>query len=382
MLDLKNHPYFTEYNDPESGVVSYFLKEKVAEMQQHFYFSECSLTDDGKYLWIRCINPPAQFVHLAVVSMDPANPFIRAFPGAGCMGGCPNIIPGTHDVLYGDFGCMWRITPEGKMTKVLSLGQDILKNREPGHMSTHSSISCDGKLVVLDFHVGGKWYVGTGNLETGEIKVLNNFGRCYDHTQFSPVDPELFLLDQDWWRDRDTGEYFCIDNRMWLMDIHGTYFEPLIPNSWYWRDGTEYAHDFWSQDGRICWVDYKTGAYECDIETREVNHVWKRPMCHTHTIDRKIWVADETPYAWRERPCKTLFYDRETNKEIEIFSGNPCPKVERTGAYHLDPHPSFTKDEAFVISTTTLLDGSADVAITPVKPLLELCREKGTIVGE
>ncbi len=379
MLDLKNHPYFTEYKDPVSGVVSYFLAKKVADMQQHFYFSECSLTEDGKYLWIRCINPPAQFVHLAVVSMDAENPSIKAFPGAG-LDECANIIPGTHDVLFGSYGTMWRITPEGKITKVFSLPQDLLKNRVPSRISTHCSISSDGKLVVLDIGLGGKWYIGTGNLETGEVKILNNFGCCYDHTQFSPVDPELFLLDQDWWRDQATGEYFCIDNRMWLMDIHGTRFEPLIPNSWYSRDGTEYAHDFWSKDGQICWVDYKTGAYECDIETREINHVWKRPMCHCHTLERKFWVADETPYAWRERPCRVLFYDRETNKEIDIISGNPCPKVERTGAYHLDPHPAFTKDSEYVISTTTLLDGSADVAITPVKPLLELCREKGTIV--
>ena len=83
MLDLKNHPYFTEYEDPKTGVKSYILTERVGYAQQHFYFTNTSLTPDGKYLWIRCINPPALVCNLAVVSLDPENPFIRNFPGAG-----------------------------------------------------------------------------------------------------------------------------------------------------------------------------------------------------------------------------------------------------------------------------------------------------------
>lgn len=383
MLDLKNHPYFTEYVDPVSGAVSYFLTEKVAGLQQQFYFSECSLTEDGKYLWICCLNAPAQFRYLAVVSMDPENPFIRPFLGAGVQGGNPNIIPGTHDVLFPQGSTMWRINVEGEMTKVLTLPEDFLHNRVPGSLTTHSSISCDGKYVVLDIRLTGFTYVGIGDMETGEFKLLNNFGRLYDHAQFSPTNPELFLIDQDWWRDWHTGEYFCLDNRMWLMDIHGTRFEPVIPNAWYGRDGSEICHDFWAKDGTLCWIDYNKGAFECDIETREITHVWKRPTCHAHTTkDRMFWCADQTPYAWKERPCQTLFYDRATNKEIEIISANPNPKVERGGVYHLDPHPSFTTDDEYIISTTTLVGGSADVAITPVKPLVELCREKGTVVGE
>lgn len=380
MLNLEKHPYFKEYIDAKSGVKSYFLNKKVASLQQHFYFSECSLTEDEEYLWIRCINAPAQFIHLAVIGMNADNPSIKAFPQAGCMGGCPNIIPGTHDAIYSERDTVWRITPNGEMTKILSLPEEFLKNRTPSQVSTHLSISCDGVYVALDIEISDKWYMATGNMKTGEVKVLNNFARCYDHAQFSPVEPRLLLLDQDWWRDWHTGEYFSIDNRMWLMDINGTRFEPLIGSSWYWHDGTEYAHDFWSKDGKICWVDYKTGAYECDINEREVHHVWKRPMCHTNTLDRKLWCADETPYAWNERPCRVLFYDRKTNKEIDIFSALPKPSVERKGVYHLDPHPAFTLNGDYIISTVTLLDGAADVAITPVRELLTLCRQNGTIV--
>jgi len=75
-----------------------------------------------------------------------------------------------------------------------------------------------------------------------------------------------------------------------------------------------------------------------------------------------------------------LFYDRETAQEIEVFSALPAPKVKRGGAYHLDPHPSFTADGAYIISTTTVLNRDVDVAITPVAPLIDLCHEKGTVI--
>ena len=217
-------------------------------------------------------------------------------------------------------------------------------------------------------------------LATGEYKILNNFGRQYNHAQFSPTRPDLFLIDQDWWRDYHSGEYVCIDNRIWLMNTEGTSFEPLIPKMFYMRDGTEICHDFWSDDGHLCWSEYNTGGYECDIDTREVNHVWKRPVCHSHcNSDRTLWVGDQTPYAWNEKPCQVLFYDRETNKEIEIFSALPKPMVHKGthARYHLDPHPQLVCDGKYAVCTTTVFSKAGDVAITPVDGMLELCREKG-----
>lgn len=379
MLDLERHPFFKPYVDPKTGIKSFFLTEKVAELQQHFYFCNTSLSSDGKYLWIRCLNPPAQFIHLAVVSMDPDDPFIRSFPGAGSSGNLPGLW--KDKALFGVENSVYSIDIEGKIEKLITLDNEFLKNRRVNSMFTHASVSCDGRTIALDMQIGGNTYIAAGDLLTGEVKHLNNFGRLYNHAMFSPVDPELMIIDQDWWRDYHSGEYFCIDNRIWLMDTNRTRFEPLIQRSWYGRDGHEIAHDFWAKDGTVCWADYPNGAYECDIETRDVVHVWRRPVCHCHTTsDRKFWVADQTPYAWKERPCQVLFYDRETNKEIEIFSALPNPKVERGGCYHLDPHPAFTDDDKYIISTVSLLDGSADVAITPVEPIIDLCREKGRLV--
>lgn len=379
MIDLKNHPYFTEYVDEKSGVVSYILSKRIAHMQQHFYFAQPSITDDGKYLWFTCANPPASKKHLAVLSLDAENPFIREFQQTETTGAenIPVIIPGEHSVVFGIGDSVYKIDVEGNVTKLLTLDEEFVHNRLIRRIFTHASLSPDKKEILLDMHIGEKWYIGVGNLETGKVKIINNFGRCYDHAMFSPTKEGLFLIDQDWWRDIHTGEYFPIDNRMWLMNTNGKYFEPVIANQFYERDGSSICHDFWSNDGYLCWIDYNTGAFECNVDTREINHIWKRPICHAHTSsDRKMWCCDQTPYLWKEKPCQVLFYDRETNKEIEIFSELPFPNVER-GVYHHDPHPQFVYDDKYIVSTTSVMNRFVDIAITPVKELREKCIIEG-----
>lgn len=379
MLDLEHHPYFKPYTDEQSGVTSYFLTEKVAQIQQQFYFTNTSLTFDSKYLWFNCMNAPSHAISVGVLSMDPSDPWIRNFPQTAQFNdGVPGIIPGTHDLLVPVRDAMYRLSLDGEMKKVFALDPDFLNFRAPERMCTHTSLSCDGKRVILDIGVAGNIYIATGNIETGEVKQIYKFGRCYDHAMFSPVEPNLFMIDQEWWRDYHSGEYFPIDNRTWLMNTDGTMLEPLLPKAWSGHNDTEIAHDFFAKDGMMCWVDYDHGAFECDVNTREVTHVWKRPLCHSHTSpDRKYWCGDYSPYFWHERPCKTLFFDRESGKEIDIFTALPEPHVKRGGAYHLDPHPAFTDDGKYIISTVTLLDGNADIAITPVEPLIELCRRNG-----
>jgi len=380
MIDLANHPYFTEYTDPVSRVKSYFLSKKAAQMQQHFYFCNTSLTFDSKYLWIRCSNAPAMIQSLAVVSLDADPPSIQHYPGAGYSGrgNLPCIIPGTHDVLFAEGACVYRVTAEGTISKFFTLPDEVTLGRAPERVFTHASLSCDGKTLVMDAYIANKTYLCFGDMETGEVRLADKFGDMYNHAQFSFTDPDLLILDQDGWDDASSGEHFIFHNRIWLADRKGSRFEPLLPASYYAHNGW-ICHDFWSKDGKVCYVDYADGAFECDPESRSVNHVWKRPLCHCHAnADRSLWVGDQTPYAWHVRPCQVLFYDRETNKEIDIFSALPRPNLEDNAPYHLDPHPAFSDDGEYIISTVTLLDGDADVAITPVKPLLELCRKYGT----
>ena len=108
--------------------------------------------------------------------------------------------------------------------------------------------------------------------------------------------------------------------------------------------------------------------------------MWKRNICHAHTLYRDYWVGDADPYYWgTHKDCKVWFFDRESGKEIEIFSALPYPK-RACAAYHLDPHPAFSPKGTYIVSLSTHDNGNSDVAITPTAPLIKLCREKGTKV--
>ncbi len=205
--------------------------------------------------------------------------------------------------------------------------------------------------------------------QTREFRLLHEFGRHYNHAQFSPVDPKLFLFAQDWWLDADSGQRFGYDHRMWLMDVDGTRFEPLRPTDWNGHN-CEQAHEWWSPEGKVCWVDYKLGAFEMDLATREPIHVWKTPLCHAHCdTSGRYWCADQNPYTWNLRPCELLFFDRRTGRSKHIVTAMPHPPHDR-GTWHIDPHPRFTPQNTYVSYTTTVR-GQVDVALSPVAGLLE-----------
>lgn len=381
MINLENHPYFTPFKDEKSGVISYVLTKNIAPLQKHFYFTNPSITNDGKYLWFLCANPPARYFTLGVISLDAENPFVRHFPYASPWGSSSGITPEGDGIYYAEGNTVYKLDVEGKLTVVLTVGKDILKGRRLVNLFTHASVSCDNRYLAMDMHIADHTYMSIADLKSGEIRLLCKLASGgYDHAQFSPTKPDLILLDQDASWDLHTGEYFPINNRMWLINTDATRFEPVLPSMFYGRDGTEMAHDYWSADGWVCGSDYLNGAFECNIDTKEFNLVWKRPICHSHTsCNRQMFVGDQTPYSWNEIPCQLLFYDRETNKEIPIFSAMPTPRYPR-GGYHHDPHPQFCVNDTMIVSTTTVRDGNVDVALTPVAPLLEACRERGEVV--
>ena len=382
MYDLSKHPYFEEYKDSKSGVVSYILKERVGQIQQNLYFTEMGgITKDEKYMWFICRDWPNKNGNIAVVSLDPENPFIRRFYGTGkCNfdGAVSNMhmIEGNY-AFFAVGPVLYKVDIEGNVSKVIEVGNDFIKNRRFDRLSTTNTVNSTGELVALDMRVGDKTYVSIGNLKTGEIKHLHKFVREYNHAMFSPVHPDLFILDEDWERDPVSGERFDVDKRIWLMDIHGTKLEPIDPENWFRHNDSIYCHDFWSQDGWICIPDIIENVYEYNIETKQKNMVWKRSVCHAHTLERKYWVGDDSPYNWGYEPCKVWFFDRESGKEIEIYSALPKPKHVES-PYHLDPHPSFSPKGTYVVSLTTVHDGREDISITPTDALIKRCREVGS----
>jgi len=368
-FDLGKHPFFEKWTDPLSGVESFILKERVAPVQQSFYFTNPSVSADGKWLWFYAAYPPNPQRTLAVVSLDPDNPFIKNFPQAGFYSPSPLVAPEGDAVYICIKNSVYKINVKGEMETVCTVPESYIGNRQYNRISTHLSMSSDKKYLLLDGDLGNFWWVGIGNLETGEVTILKEFSRHYNHVLFSPTDPQLFIIVQDWWKDKMTGKHCLLDHRLWLMDIKQTRFEPVCPKDWY-SHNAKGAHEWWSKDGLICWNDYDKGTYECNPYSFEKTHVWKRALCHAHCdTTRQYWCADESPYKWATQAVEVLFYDRGNNHEEHIVSAMPAPPVDRN-MYHLDPHPQFSPCDNWIVYTTTVR-GKIDIALCPVKNILE-----------
>ena len=80
MYDLSRHPFFETWTDPQAGAVSYILKERVAPIQQTFYFTNPGFSPDGEYLWFTACFPPCPRRFIAYVTLNPAKPVIKWFP--------------------------------------------------------------------------------------------------------------------------------------------------------------------------------------------------------------------------------------------------------------------------------------------------------------
>ena len=370
MHDLRQHPHFESWTDPESNVESFVLNERVAPVQQTFYFTNASVSPDENWLWFYAAFPPNRQRMLGVASLNPECPMIKLFPQAGFSGASP-LVAAESDAAY---FCMenrvHKVHLDGSTQVVCTVPEDYIADRHFFSIASHLTLSADGRYFLLDGDLGNFWWVGLGDLHTGEVTVLKEFGYNHNHAQFSPVDPKLFLIPEDWWNDKISGQFFRYNHRLWLMDIDQTRFEMVRPGSWDCGHTARASHEWWSRDGMVCWTDFEIGTHECDATSLEVTHVWKRPLCHAHcSSDRRLWCADESPYKWRDKPLEVLFFDRDQNVDIHIVSAMPLPPMSR-GTYHLDPHPQFSPNDSWVVYTTTVR-GKVDVALTPVQQLCE-----------
>ena len=238
-MDIAKHPYFTEWIDPESGIRSYVLTKKLAPLQQSFYFTNSSFSADERYLWFYAAFPPSPINTrvLGVVGMDPDAPFIQLFPETAFLDASPLVTPEGDGVYFFQGRGVWLFRLGQGVEKVCEIDPKYIAGRYLFRGATHLTLSADGKKLLIDGQVGNQWFVATGDLNTGKVEVINEFPRMYNHAQFSPVDPKLFSMAQDWWFDPITGRHTFFDQRIWVMDTDRTFCYPIQPKEWFGRGG-------------------------------------------------------------------------------------------------------------------------------------------------
>ncbi len=381
--DLSKHPYFESWIDPNTGVESFILTKRVAPLQQSFYFTASSFSADEEWLWFYAAFPPAAYRVLGAVSMDPNNPEIHLMLDASFSSASPMVDETGKGVYYCSRAQIRHKTIGGENKAIATLPGKYVKKRRLSKLASHLTLSADGKYFLLDGEVGNHWFAGLAERETGEVKILHEFGRRYEHAQFSPTDPDLFLLAQDWRNDPISGRSLFYDHRTWLMNVSQTKFEPLVPGMWNRHvdpntgELDRPCHEWWGKDGsRIYYVDYNRGVYEVMVydKVRKAKLVWPGSKCHANSgPNDRFFTADETPYLWRRKPCQIQFFDRKTGKQINIASGLPRPSTPAQW-YHLHPHPQISPRGTYVVYTTTIGD-VINIAVAPIDKIVEKMKD-------
>lgn len=389
--DLDQHPYFKQWTDPISDVTSYILTKKIAPIQQSSYYTNQLISLDGEWLWFNVAFPPAPMKMLACVNLNPKKAMIKYWPSAAFSTESPAVRKSDGRIYFCSKNSIYSISETDEEPKLFyELPGEFIQGRTVYRLATHLSFSADDKYLLLDGEIGNEWFIGIVDLRSMKLELLGSYQRNYDHGQFSPLDSKVFMISEDVYNDRATGKRYYFDHRTWIRDIEQKEFYPINPSEWAYHNSAA-CHEWWSADGKVCWVDYEEGVFVYDINLKNQKHVWKRALCHAHCDDSgRFYCGDESPYVWddakrihdyagwkdksgksiqwAEKKCQVLFYDTLTSKEKVIVSDMQKPYVGR-GDYHLDPHPQILSKQGLVLYTTTVI-GDITLAITDIEKLI------------
>jgi len=365
---IEQSSLFSRWEDPQSGIESFILSREAAPFQQSFYYTNPSYTSNGRYLWFYCAFPPSgsanQGRSLAVADFE-ANE-VRVYPETQFLDASPGVDLDSGEVYWCIGSEIWKRGPLASQTAQLvnHLPAEIVRNRRPWRIATHLTFSADRKSLNLDAEIGRQWFVGHVPLDGSEVIVWQEFDRAYNHGQFSPVDPDLQLINQDSAVDPVTGDCPPYENRMWLIR-RGETARPIFST------GPKHGHEWWSADGQHVWyIHYNRGVERVNIAAKhEPELMWPSDTvshAHVDATERYI-VADCVP--GRDTGIgKVIFYNTETQREISIVSHMPYP-TEDLRRYHVHPHPQFCRNDE-CICYTTLVRGRVDVAMVSVAELI------------
>lgn len=367
-MNLDFSVFFKPYIDPVSKVKTYILNQRVAPIQQGFYFVNSGFSKNNRYLWFYSAFPPAGSSSLGrtLGVIDFVEMTINCFPETQFSEASPFVCDETGGVYWATAKCICYRSPDPKAEVVIlaEYPEELFGNRFFGCFATHLSLSPDKNEFLFDAHSGNLFFAGTFNIKTKEFKVWKYFDRKYNHGQFCPIDRNIVLLAQENMIDMFTGVRTRYNNRLWLLKRDGA-FNPIF------KENIRVTHEWWDSDGihiyAVNQMEQMNGPaiIKVNKDTSEYENVWMGKYWHAHDFGHgKFLVADSHPWTdfYRNCPSRVSFIHPKAQKEVIIIGENPEIKT-KSGIYHIDPHPRFSPDGSMITHTTTVL-GQVDLAIT------------------
>ncbi len=359
---------FSRWKHPVFGVESFILTERLAPVQKSFYFVNRSFTDDGRFLWVVCMFVPPGGRNVVPVhgvidfEKDEFNLYHETQASS-----TPMVDQRTGDLYWNQGLDLWKRGPLPGDQPVLfnRFPKDVARRRMPSLLSTHLTLSADGKSLGMDARFDTECYVGDIPLDGSPIRIWQKFDGCYDHGQFSPTDPDLQLVAHEYWQDH-IDEPFQHDlpyHRLWTIR-RGEKARPVLK-----EPVSHSGHEWWDPNGTHLWyVHYGVGVKKVTLATGEEEMKWPGSLSHAYSDQTgRYLVADsmEDPVI---SDCIVGFRDTVTGKEVEIVNRTPLA-ADLTQCGHLHPHPQFCLNDRYICHTTTIHD-RVDVALVPVEQLI------------
>ena len=370
---------FRRHVDSQSGVVSFILETRVAENQQSLYFTQKSMTEDGRFI-VFDVSGGERGNQKSLALVDLLTDEVR-----------PLEIRGSIPFVDTDTAILYWFEPTGlyKMDlRAASRSPERLCEIPPQikaaganvqRLATHLTLSSDRRKAFLDAWVDDRFLQGMLDMQTGQFERWGEESVCVNHGQLNPVNDRLALCAHET-RWTDTRK---VEHR--IENIDGVYprlilVEPndkrrIIPPV------NNYAtHEYWAADGKgfyYCSHGEEYGVIYYDLASGKQERVAPVHAAHaTMTRDRRYFTYDSNVGPWY-RGCswKVGFYNAETKKEIFLHSVWPAYNTAgNPSKLHPDPHPQFVCGDKYVICTINHGDGRMDLSITPVAPLVRMTR--------
>lgn len=382
-MNPSESPLFEPVVDRESNITSYVLRERVAPLQQSFYYINDPSDNSGRYLWFYCAFPPSGSgaYGRTLGLIDFKNQQLHHFPETQFRAASPFVDSATAEVYWTSGRDIWRRSPHPDATVqhvngLASNQTDGSKvegyevgGREVGRLATHLTRSADGKNFAIDASVGLQFWFGAMPIDGGDFELWHRLDRQYNHAQFNPCDSDLMLFAQEFHTDPITGGRFSVEDRLWTIR-RGESPRPVLPQP------TAVTHEWWDPDGKhVCCIrgrdQTNPGVWRINLATAHIENIWPGEHWHAHQ-DRtgQYMVSDRVlgqPF-YRGCASQVQFFNRRTGREVHIAQ-NPAHRSYEGQQYHIDPHPRFVFNDTYVCYTTTIKN-QVDLALVSCDELI------------
>ena len=370
---------FRKHVEPSSGVVSYILESRIAANQQSFYFTQKSMTEDGRFIVFDVSGGERgnqKSLALADLLKDEVRPLeIR--------GSIPFLDTESAVLYWFEPGGLYKLNLRADAPAKEKLCEIPAQLKAEGaavlSYATHVTLTPDRAQVFMDARVDDRFIQGLLDIKSGRFEKWGEEPVCVNHGQVNPVNARLALCAHETrWTGTDKVEH-AIQNvdgvypRLLLVEPNGK--RRIVPPM------NNYAtHEHWAADGQgfyYCSSGKEYGVIYYDLATGQQQRVAPVHAAHaTMTRDRRSFTYDYSVGKWY-RGCawQVGFYNAETKKEVFLYAERPAFNTQdKPSKLHPDPHPQFVCGDTYIICTINRGDGRMDLSVTPVAPLVDKTR--------